>query len=284
MADIDDVSDALVAAIAQVVYPNGTAEPSVSGLPTAIYAGWPQSSQLDKDLAGFANGKGGRIHVTIFPTGTEKNITPYLRDWVEASFSEPTLTLTAVGNQVTIGGTVATPQNVALIVDGQAYAYALQAGDTLTSIATALAVQVPGASSTGAVITFSPTARITAARAGATGTAIRELRRQHKVLQITVWADTPENRKATAKAIDEAMAAEEWITLGDGSASRLTYQASKQDDATQRAGLYRRDIQYTAEYATTETITTTGVIVIELDLHTGVGGSAVPVSTVTTFV
>jgi hypothetical protein len=282
MADIVDVMSALVAAMAQIIYPNGTSQPSVTGLPTIIYPGWPQSSQLDKDLAAFNTGT-GKIHVTVYPTGTEKNLTRYSNDWILLSQPAPTVTLLVVAQTVTVSGTVSTPQNVALLVNGLPYTYALQAGDTLTTIATALAVLVPGASNAGPVITLPATARIQAARVGGAGTMFRELRRQQRAVQLTIWADTPAHREATAQAIDVALAATEFVALPDQTAARIIYQSSHLDDATQKANLYRRDLIYSAEYATTQTSAATTVTVAQENLNTGVSGSSATTTTRTTY-
>lgn len=272
MADIADVSAALVALIAQTLYPNGTAQPSVTGVPTVIYGGWPTASQLDTDLGGFANGGTGRLHVTVFPTATEKRETPYRTQWEELAVTAPTLTATIAAQTVTMGGTVTTPQNVALIVDDAAYVYAVQGTDTLTTIATALAAMVPGASNAGAVITIPNGAAIRAARTGAGGTMQRETRRLMRVMQITVWADTPANRDATAQAVDVALSGIERITLPDQTQGRLLYQSSHQVDAQSKANLYRRDIMYSVEYGTTQTVAATTVIAGEETLGAGVTG------------
>jgi hypothetical protein len=273
MADVVDVMSALVAAMAQVIYPNGTAQPSVTGLATVIYAGWPQSSQLDKDLAALNTG-GGRVHVTVYATGAEKNTTRYSTDWLPLTQPAQTVTLVVAGQTITVGGAVSVPQNIAILVNGLPCTYAVQANDTLTSIATALAVQIPGASNTGPVITLPATARIQAARVGGAGTMFREVRRQQRAVQLTIWADTPAHREATAQAIDVALAATEFVTLSDQTAARIIYQSSRLDDGTQKANLYRRDLIYSVEYATTQTSAATTVTVAQQNLHTGVSGSS----------
>lgn len=283
MADISDVQNAMVSAIAQLLYPNGIGLPSLTGVPTTVYGGWPQSAQLDADLAGFANGKGGKVHVTVFPNGTESNVTRYMSDWVPLGNTPATLTLAIAGQTVTLGGTVSLPQNVALLVDGLAYTYAVQAGDTLTTIATALAVQVPGATNAGAMITVASTSRIAAARAGGIGTAYRELRRQKKVVQVTIWADTPDHRNVTAAAIDGAFASLNFMNLPDGSAARMIYQSSITDDGTQRANLYRRDLKYSMEFATTQIADATEIVVAQENIQTGVTGVDVALSSRTTY-
>lgn len=272
MADLTDVSDALVALIAQTLYPNGTGQASATGVPAIVYPGWPQASQLDADLAAIPAGT-GRIHVTVFPTKTERNTTRYPTTPQQQTVNAPTITLTVSGQQITLGGTVSTPQNVAILVDASAYAYAVQAGDTLSGIAAALAGQIPGASAVGAVITIPAGSVIRAARAGGSGTSLSELRRQQRVFHITVWADTPANRAAVAKLIDPMLAGLEFITLADGTGARIIYQSSCDDDMKQRANCYTRDLLYQIEYATTQQIDSTAVVVEQENVSNGVTGA-----------
>lgn len=273
MADLTDASNALVALIAQTLYPSGTSQPSVTGVDTVVYSGWPTASQLDADLARFASPPGnGRIHVTVFPTNTESKTTRYIPDWQEASQVATTITLTVAGQVITLGGTVATPQNVAVLVDAAAYTYAVQSSDTLTSIATALAALIPGATSAGPAVTIPNGSVIRAARAGGSGTIQRETKRQMRVMQITVWADTPDHRTATASAIDAALSGVERITMPDLTLARLIYQASHEIDDKQKANLYRRDLLYSVEYATTQVADATTVVVAQENLAAGMTG------------
>jgi hypothetical protein len=273
MADVLDVENALVALIAQTLYPNGTAQPSVTGTPAIVYAGWPTASGLDADLLALSNNQaGGKIHVTVFPTRTERNTTRYMRRWVDVTLPVQTLTLTVNGQQVTVGGVVSTPQNVMLMVGHQPFVYAVKPADTLTSIATALAALVPGAQNVGPVITLSASANLTAARVGASGLAIQEIRRQQRVFQISVWADTPAHRDATAQAIDPVLADTPFLLFPDTSAGRLIYQSSPVDDMVSKAILYRRDFLYSVEYGTYKTAPTTQITQTQVNLAVAVGG------------
>ncbi|MDA8256531.1 MAG: hypothetical protein M0Z99_12975 [Betaproteobacteria bacterium] len=260
MADIIDVQNALVAAAAQVLYPNGTGQSSAVTAPVRIYPGWPNAASLDADLSV------GTCHVSVFPSAAERNTSRYPKDWLQQTINAPTLTMTISGQTVTVGGTIppsTNPHNVMVLADGQPYAYAVQTADTLTSIATALAaliaVGISGTTSSGPVITLPAPARIEAARVGITGTMIREIRRQDRQFQITAWADTPAHRDAIAQTVDVALAATEFLTMPDGYAARLIYRGSTVIDSQQKAGLYRRDLIYTVEYATTQTATATQV-------------------------
>jgi len=87
---------------------------------------------------------------------------------------------------------------------------------------------------------------------GAQGVSIREVRRQTRIFQITVWAGCHNRRDPVAAAIDAALAAVTRLPLPDGSQGVLTYASSAQDDDQQKQGIYRRDLLYAINYATTQ--------------------------------
>lgn len=284
MSDIIDVQNALVSAVAAAVYPNGTGQASVSNSAIIVYAGWPDASNLDADLLA------GKTHITIFPTTTEKNTTRYSKDWQLQTLNVATITATITNQTVIIGGVFPSPfiaHNINVMVNGKPYVYAIQVSDTLTSIATALAalivVGVVGATSSGAVITMPTTARITAARVGVTGTSIREIRRQERVFQITIWAQTPTLRDTIGSALDIALAATEFLTMPDGYSARLFYKSSNVIDALQKAKLYRRDFMYNVEYATTQTEVDTQITQEQLNLSMQNDGSTQYTTPITTY-
>ncbi|MEX3628427.1 MAG: hypothetical protein VB138_02005 [Burkholderia sp.] len=261
MADLTDVENALVSLIAATLYPNGTGQPSAAGgVPCMVYAGWPTPAQLDADLAV------GKAHVSVFPRTEERNTTRFSQDWQPQAMNSATLTLTINGQQITVGGVVPpanNPHNLSVLANGKPYVYAVQTGDTLNSIAAALAAliaaDIPGTSAAGAVVTLPGTGRIGAARVGVTGTAIREVRRQERHFQITVWADTPAHRDAVAQPVDLVLATTKFLTMPDGFAARLIYRNSPISDAMQKTRLFRRDLIYLVEYATTQAETETQI-------------------------
>lgn len=170
MADITEVAQALVDALAQAAYPNGTVQPSVGNCPILIYQGWPVPQQLEADL------QNGKVHISVFPRPGDKvtSVTAGDGDWQE------------------------------------------QSND------------------------------------GTQGVSIREIRRQTRHFQITVWASCFDRRDPVAKAIDSALAAVTRLTLADGSQGVMTYVNSTQDDDRQKNGVYRRDMFYAVNYATTQ--------------------------------
>ena len=89
---------------------------------------------------------------------------------------------------------------------------------------------------------------------GTQGVAIREVRRQTRTFQITIWANCHDKRDPVASAIDSALAGIYRLTLPDGSQGLMSYVSSTQDDDLQKQGIYRRDLFYQVSYATTQTV------------------------------
>lgn len=258
MADLSDVSNMLVAQIAAYLYPSGTGTPAspVVGFPVRIYAGWPQPETLASDLAA------GTGHISVYPTDTEKPLLATVRDWQIQSLPAPTITASVAGQVVTLGGTVSAGQNVAMLVNDKAYVVSAQTGNTLASLATALAVLIsadtPATANAGAVTV--PAANSLNARVGTTGTMIRQLRRQQKTFQITAWANCDGPRNQLGQAIDQAIEPLSRAALPDGSIAVLHYRRSRQDDGMQKQRIYRRDVFYAVDYATTQTTSATSVV------------------------
>lgn len=278
MADIIDVQNALATIIAAALYPNGTGQASVTNSPIVVYPGWPESATLDTDLAA------GKCHVTIFPKNEERNTTRYSNAQQATVAAAPTLTASVVAQTITIGGTVTTPQNIALIINGAPYVYPVLANDTPTTIAAALAalvaVNIAGTTSSGPVITIGTTGRIQAARVNSNATVAAEIRRQERVFMITVWADTPTHRDTVGAALDVALAQTEFLSMPDGFGARLIYKNSPVNDGLQKEHLYRRDINYSVEYATTVSSTATPVIVEQTNITGGIDPTAPVVKTI----
>jgi hypothetical protein len=201
-----------------------------------------------------------------------------------------TLTLTINGQQITVGGAVPpanNPHNLSVLANGKPYVYAVQTSDTLNSIAAALAsliaADIPGTGAAGAVVTLPGTGRIGAARVGVTGTAVREVRRQERHFQITVWADTPAHRDAVAQPVDLVLATTKFLTMPDGFAARLIYKNSPISDSLQKTRLFRRDLIYLVEYATTQTETETQITQDQLGVAATRDGATQPIQNPTIY-
>ncbi len=89
------------------------------------------------------------------------------------------------------------------------------------------------------------------ARVEADQPSLRETRRQVQPFRIVFWCPDPAARDAAAAAVDEALSAFDFLGLADGMAGRLRYLGTTSSDRAQDAALYRRDLVYSVDYATT---------------------------------
>ena len=255
MADLTDVQNALAGIVAGVMYPSGTGVASAIGAAVKIYPGWPAQEQLRIDLLA------GTVNIAIYAMHVEKRTTRYAPDWREISRGVATLTATVAGSTVTIGGTVSTPQVVAVIVNGTAYDYGVQALDTLSTVATGLvsliSVAVP-CSSVGPVITI-PTVSKIVTRIGTDGVLAKEIRRTEKQFNISVWSPTPTLRTAVGRLVDLSFSRSAFIFLSDLTHGRLDYIRTWDEDQLQNELCYRRDMVWSVEFSTIDTIAGTAV-------------------------
>jgi hypothetical protein len=262
MADLSDVQSVLVGLIAGWLYPITSSGNSVLGFPVRIGQGWPTAAQMDPDLYdGIAN-------ISIYATPNDRKTTRFIQGWQQLSSNAPTLTLNAVGQVITVGGTNPAPysqQNCAVFVNGEPFTYAVQASDTPATIASALAavisIAIPGTVSSNGTITLPSGARIGALRVGGTGTAVRVVRNQCRLFQIIIWASTSAQRTAVANLIDPLLADMPRIAMPDGLYAKLSYHDSPQIDLGEKARLFRRDLRYMVDYSTTKQMGTAQVIV-----------------------
>jgi len=252
----------MVTVAAAAVYPSGTASASVTGKGIRIFPGWPLPNQIDSDLAA------GVSCVSVYPTSVERVTSRFPKDWQSLNVGTSTLTLTVSDTDVTVGGTISTPQNAALLVNGKGYARALSAGDNLATVATGLASLVNAdvsASSSGPVISI-PGASELIARVGVSGTSIRELKRQERGIEIIVWAPSHTDRETIADAIEVKLAHQDFLSLADGASGRVLYRNSPVTDDFSRAGTYRKDLNYSVDFPTTEVRTDAQILVEDISV------------------
>ena len=246
MATLTDVYNALIALAVNAVYPNGASQPSIANADVIVRPGWPDPDQLDTVLAQ------SKVRVSIFKMpGMEKNKSNNANSWEPLSVPDATLSLVTTAATVTVNGTVTVPQNCMISVNGVSYHYAVQSDDTLNSIAANLAALIPGAVANDNVITITDAYSIVA-RVGVLGSAIREVKRQEQSFRIVTWAPTPELRDIVSDAIDILFGQTVRIQLTNSELECLIYKGSQEHDEFQKVNLYRRDLIYSIEYATTQ--------------------------------
>ncbi len=112
---------------------------------------------------------------------------------------------------------------------------------------------------------------IEATNNGTTGSGVVELRRQTRTFQVSVWASRPDHRDAIAGPIDTALAATSRLALPDGTQGLVSYVSSTQNDSEQRQGVYRRDLLYSVNYATTRTTAQFAIVATVLSVTPSLG-------------
>lgn len=273
MADTSDVEAAIVSLLSPVFYPNGTGAPSVLGAAVNIERGWP--TEADIRSATSAGMTLVRVHAL---TGLSRDVTRFERDYIDQPQSAPTLTATLSGFQVTFGGTPAAGQFVGVISNGTGYAYAVQASDTLTSIAAALAASISGASSSGAVLTLPSGGPVPVARVDQSGNSVVEAGRIQQVFNVVTWAPTPALRDTAMSYQLGALSYNYRMTLGDTASSIATLmdvQASGPDDIPSRANEWRRDIRLTIDFPVSYVLVAPPVTITELEVQIEANGTVV---------
>src|SRR5271156_1747348 len=117
MADLSDVLTALAQQVVQIVYPNGTGNPSIAGVTVTVGPGWPIREKLDDIL------RAGNAMISIFPEEKER-AGPYFERTISVANQQPaTITAIVSGSTITIGGTVTLPQSIVTIVNNTGYGY-----------------------------------------------------------------------------------------------------------------------------------------------------------------
>lgn len=250
MADLSQIRDTIAENLQTPIYPNGLMMPSIAGVPVTINSGWPIRTQLDKQL------QMGNAMVSVYPLKNERVVTKFQRNYIPNTPTPATLVMTVetvdIVTTVTITGTVTIPQSVMLILNKIGYAYAVLETDTLDTIASSLAALIPGATSLDNVITL-PQSYSIIARVSTNYTASAELARVDRLFMITCWCPSEAIRFLLGNAIDIYMKENYRIPMVDNFFAQVFYHNTDDTDMLDKSLIYRRDLNYTIQYATTVT-------------------------------
>jgi hypothetical protein len=246
MPGLFDVLNTLATQVTTACYPNGTGMPSVTTRQISIEQGFPIRTQEDVDM------DAGYSHVYIYPTNKERVVTKFQRDFQGLTKTASTLTATVLNNTVTIGGTVSTPQAMMVISNGIGYGYQVQTLDTLTTIATALALLIPNATSLGTVITITQSNSLIA-RVATNYTAAAEISRVERVFSIYVISPSPTDRATILNAVDVFMKLNFRIVGSDNFYMLLFYQDQPVTDMLEHEEVFKGQLDYMVQYPTTVT-------------------------------
>ncbi|OYV96080.1 MAG: hypothetical protein B7Z62_08895 [Deltaproteobacteria bacterium 37-65-8] len=208
--------------------------------------------------------------------GMDANTTRFLNE-EPAQLSVPvaSLTMKVSGNTVTVGGAIKAGEAAFIGVNHLPYSHQVLASDTLGSIAAALAAIVPNASAAGAVVTVGGNVFELQAAVSMVAAMQQEIARQKRVFMLTTWAPTLASRDAITQAVDVAFKAipGRRILLQDSTYGILIYRGTLQTDDLSTRRIYRRDLRYEVEYATTQQSTANTITNTQTTLTPPVGAA-----------
>ena len=247
MADISDVEQALVNSVSSAIYPNGTDAEGAAGSACRVFRGWPVSAQLAADLSqGIAN-----VSVFSLPGGRTTTRWPMENSSLSAA---PALQVSLSGNSATFSGAASVGQLAGVLISGKSYVYRTQEGDTLGVVLAALRDLIDHDHTVvilGRTLMLPDVVDIVA-RTGSDSFVQSEIRRQEKRIRVSIWTGSSEQRDAVTKTVDETLAGIDFLPLADGTTARLRSDGGTVlDNQEEAAGLYRRDLIFVVEYATT---------------------------------
>lgn len=249
MASVDDVARFLARRVADVVYPGGSQLPGIVNSAVKIYPGWPAPGDLQQDID-----KGG-VHISVWPLSTERKIGSALGGpCCVITKGKPTLQFTVNGSSIGVTGMASALTNVRVSVNGKAFTFHFRAGTTAEQAITELCKALPKSFTVLSRVCILMAEHLSVSVTTA-GTAVKELHRQIKDFQITVWAPVPGLRESIGSAIDAALSEQCHIDLNDGAPAQLLYARQFDSDRSENWHVYRRDLIFSVNYATTHTIT-----------------------------
>lgn len=261
MASTDDVARYLARRVADVVYPGGSQLPGIVNNSVKIYPGWPVPGTLQQDIE-----KGG-VHVSVWPLPAERKISTALgRPYLTLAKGKPTLQFTVNGTTIGVAGVASALTNVQIALNGKTYTFHFRAGTTAEKALYVLSVRLPGSFTIGSSLCIMLVTQLSLSVTTA-GKAVRELRRQIKDFQITVWAPAPGLRDRIGSAIDAALSEQCHIDLDDGAPAQLLYTRQFDSDRSENWHVYRRDLIFSVNFATTQTISAPEVTEIAVTLN-----------------
>lgn len=250
MADISDVEDALVSFLTIVLYPAGSAQSSIIGSTCRIYRGWPNNATLNNDLSA------GIVNVTVSADNDSGRTTTRYLKRTRTSMTSPGVQAVVQGGRITVAGSPNVGDVIGVLVDARSFSYRIQPGDTAALVAANLGIAIQVSRPVdvrGSVISI-PGSNTVVARCVADGHSQSEVRRQEKDFRIISWCPTPVIRDSICAAIDAAFSQIAFLLLPDSTSGHVLYKNTSSYDQAQNALLYRRDLIFSIEYPTVDTL------------------------------
>lgn len=193
-----------------------------------------------------------------------------LDDTDPPTIPQPMLLTTVVGNVCTLSGGIQAGDVIGINVGLAGTGYAVQAADTLSTVAANIAAASTAAglpaTASGLAITVTGNQAATFT-VGTTWNRIRESSRRRKVFFATLYTATPYDRSAIGKVLETVYPPGSVLSLPDGSAAKLVPinqlpMQSFDDDSQQRDTTWSRRVRWVFEFVSTITIPVVTIVAI----------------------
>ena len=256
MADLTDVQNALGNAIENIVYPNGLSNPTIIGVEVQTITGYPLPEDLDARI------EAGLPTISIFAAkGMDKDDTKFLRVPTVLSQDDPSITYSINLDIITIDGVEPLAGQVVMIIvnNKNTYIYVIQEGDTVIDIANEVGGLIPTAIIVDNTIQV-PNAYQLEGRLSVKAISGKEIRRQIKDFNISIWSPNVSYREQLGAAIDVGLFTQQRIMFSDDTCGIIRYSHTFEDDYQQKHRIYRRDLCCNVEYPTVLTYETNTII------------------------
>ena len=263
MVSLLQVEKKLKELVIPIVYPNGTGSPSIVAKDIAIMNGYPVKDSLDKSMAA------DKIVISISAIEkSDKNTTRYLKRWHRVSIPEATVSMAIDDDYIiTITGIAANDLVATIKTTTEIASHQIVNGETMEDIADGLGAQLTGAVVVGNTI-YIPGEFKTQFGISVLGIAAREVKRQQKRFCVTIWSRGVEDRDTLGEAIDVYLSDIERFVLQDDFFARIIYNGTIDLDTFQDHRIYKRELEYLIEYATTLADSFTTQVVSDVQIET----------------
>ncbi|WP_324021806.1 hypothetical protein GC090_20070 (plasmid) [Pantoea sp. JZ29] len=254
MASVGDVCLFIARRVENTIYPGGNRLPGIINAAVKIYPGWPVPGSLETDI------NAGGVHISVWPLPAERKINGALgRPWRILPKCEPPLQITVNDNVISVSGVSSALTHVRLKLDGKDSSFQFRPQTKAEEVVKILSGAFPHTFTVGRSLYGLNAENISAAVTTA-GIAVRELHRQVKDFQVTVWAPSPALRERIGSAIDGTLSEECHIDLNDGVPAQLLYLRQFDSDKAENWHVYRRDLFFSVNFATTQSMTAPEII------------------------
>lgn len=268
MIDLSDIENAFIASLGEALTGSGmianppVARPNTRGITNTkgqtveirIKRGFPVSDAINDDMTA------GRVLIVVGPESGMTRILKPLRSPPVITRTVPiTMSVQVTDPTVMINGIATAGQVVGIGVGSTGYAYRCVGGETASVVAQSLASQINGAQVSMNQIYVPGGHKLIAGVVSDSFTSV-EVARQVQAFRIAIYAPTPAIRDAIGRLISPTLMQVRRFELEYGVTNAPKYLNVWTDDATAKAGVFKRVERWEVEYPTNAVEQVPGVL------------------------